>query len=142
MSSEFLHCTLCPKKPNYSDVSHLLTHVGSKGHLANLHSTQVRSHQELDAAHQLAIYNQWFQEHGIAGLLSERMQQKEQKRIDKVANQARLSSTPGKIKPRARKAGKTMQPLLSGPASEAPGPVLKRSASDIAANDSSFLTPR
>lgn len=142
MSSEFLHCTLCPKKPNYSDVSHLLTHVGSKGHLANLHSTQVRSNQELDAAHQLAIYNQWFQEHGIAGLLSERMQQKEQKRIDKVANQARLSSTPGKIKPRVRKVGKTMQPLLSGPASEAPGPVLKRSASDIAANDSSFLTPR
>lgn len=99
MPSELLKCIICPKKPNFSDISHLLTHVGSKGHLAHLHGLQVRSHQELDAAHQLGFYNQWYQEHGMAALLSERLQQKEHKRaVRKAANAARMARTPTNVK--------------------------------------------
>lgn len=105
MPSELLKCTICPKaSTKFSDTSHLLTHVGSKGHLAQLHRLQVKSHQDIGAGQTLAVYNQWFQEHGIAGLLSERMQQKEQKRAEtKAANRARMGTSSSNGKPRARK---------------------------------------
>ena len=77
MASNMLHCSICPRRPNFSDTSHLLTHVGSRGHLAHFHKLQVRSHQEIAAGHQLAAYNLWYQQYGLGPLLSERMQQKE-----------------------------------------------------------------
>lgn len=80
MSSALLKCTICPKRPSFSDVSHLLTHVGSKGHLSHLHKLQVRSHQEIAAGHELAAYDRWYQQHGLGRLLSERMLQKESKK--------------------------------------------------------------
>lgn len=79
MASSLLKCSICPKKPSFSDVSHLLTHVGSKGHLSHLHKLQVRSHQEISAGHELAAYDRWYQQHGLGQLLSERMLQKESK---------------------------------------------------------------
>lgn len=79
-----LRCSICPpRQSEFSDISHLLTHVSSKGHLANLHKLQVRSHQELVAAVQVANYNQWYQEHGLGQLLSERMLTKEAKKAAK-----------------------------------------------------------
>ena len=78
-----LKCSICPKQPTFSDESHLLTHVSSKGHLAHLHKLQVRSHQEVSAGHQLAAYDQWYQQHGLGRLLSDRMLQKEAKRAGK-----------------------------------------------------------
>lgn len=80
MSSVPLHCTICPKRPNFSDISHLLTHVSSKGHLSHLHKLQVRSHQDIDAGQQLTIYNNWYQINGIGQLLSERLFQKQAKK--------------------------------------------------------------
>ena len=80
MSSSLLGCTICPKLPKFSDTSHLLTHVSSKGHLSHLHKLQVRSHQEIAAIQQLAAYDQWYQQHGLGQLLSERMQQKDAKK--------------------------------------------------------------
>jgi hypothetical protein len=80
MASGLLKCSICPKRPSFSDVSHLLTHVGSKGHLSHLHKLQVRSHQELSAGHELAAYDRWYQQHGLGQLLSERMLQKESKK--------------------------------------------------------------
>lgn len=80
MDLDLLVCSICPKKPSFSDTSHLLTHVGSKGHLSHLHKLQVRSHQEIEAGVQLATYNQWYQHHGLAQLLSERMVMKETKK--------------------------------------------------------------
>lgn len=85
MSSTLLSCRICPKQPEFSDVSHLLTHVSSKGHLAHLHKLQVRSHQEIAAGVQLANYNQWYQQHGLGQLLSERMLMKEAKQASKRA---------------------------------------------------------
>jgi len=79
MAVELLSCSVCPKQPSFSDISHLLTHVSSKGHLSHLHELQVRSHQEIAAGVQLAAYNQWYQQHGLGQLLSERMLRKEAK---------------------------------------------------------------
>lgn len=82
-SSTLLKCSICPKKPSFSDVSHLLTHVGSKGHLSHLHKLQVRSHQEIAAGVELAAYDQWYQRHGLGRMLSDRMMQKEVKKGNK-----------------------------------------------------------
>jgi hypothetical protein len=83
MAATLLNCSICPKQPTFSDTSHLLTHVSSKGHLSNLHKLQVRSYQEISAGHQLAAYNQWYQQHDLGHLLSERMVQKESTRATK-----------------------------------------------------------
>lgn len=80
MDLELLNCSICPKQPSFSDTSHLLTHVSSKGHLSHLHKLQVRSHQEIAAGVKLATYNQWYQQHGLGQLLSERMVMKEAKK--------------------------------------------------------------
>lgn len=110
MTSDFLNCTICPKKPSFSDVSHLLTHVGSKGHLAHLHGLQVRSHQESSAAQTLTAYNQWYEDNGLPALLSDRMQQKEQKQADKRAATRRRQVAASKCnKAKARKSN-SMQP--------------------------------
>ena len=77
MAATMLNCSICPKQPTFSDLSHLLTHVSSKRHLSNLHKLQVRSYQEISASHQLSAYNQWYQQHDLGRLLSERMIQKE-----------------------------------------------------------------
>lgn len=89
MALEMLKCSICPKKPYFSDTSHLLTHVSSKGHLSNLHKLQVRSHQEMEAGVELAGYNQWYQQFGLGQLLSERLQQKETRQANKRRATAR-----------------------------------------------------
>lgn len=89
MDLELLNCSICPKQPSFSDTSHLLTHVSSKGHLSHLHKLQVRSHQEITAGVQLATYNQWYQQHGLGQLLSERMIMKEAKKAGRRKNAAR-----------------------------------------------------
>ena len=80
MSSALLRCTICPKTPTFSDTSHLLTHVSSKGHLSHLHKLQVLSHQEVEAGQKLAIYNAWYHTNSIGHLLSERLLQKQSKK--------------------------------------------------------------
>ncbi|KIV94402.1 hypothetical protein PV10_02171 [Exophiala mesophila] len=89
----WLTCTICPKLPSFSDTSHLLTHVRSKGHLSHLHKLQVRSHQEIAAGAQLAIYNQWYQDNGLGQLLSERMVMKEAKQAGRRAEAMRRGAT-------------------------------------------------
>ncbi|EXJ65492.1 hypothetical protein A1O7_01833 [Cladophialophora yegresii CBS 114405] len=89
MAQALLNCSICPKQPSFSDTSHLLTHVSSKGHLAEWHKLQVRSFQDIAAAVALANYNQWCQQHDIDRLLSERMQMKE----DKQARKRRTTTT-------------------------------------------------
>ncbi|MCJ1431820.1 hypothetical protein MMC27_001175 [Xylographa pallens] len=79
MASFVLHCTICPKRPDFSDLSHLLTHVGSKGHLSHYFKAQVRSRQEQAVRDQLLTYDQWYQRNQIEKLLSQRMILKESK---------------------------------------------------------------
>jgi hypothetical protein len=79
-SSIPLHCNICPKKPNFSDVSHLLTHISSKGHLSNYYKAKVRSTQEDDARRLVQAYDRWYAEWNVEELMSERMNQKDQRR--------------------------------------------------------------
>lgn len=89
MAQDLLNCTICPKQPTFSDTSHLLTHVSSKGHLSEWHKLQVRSFQDIAAGVALANYSLWCQQHDIDRLLSERMQMKE----DKQARKRRATNT-------------------------------------------------
>ncbi|KAL9113727.1 MAG: hypothetical protein Q9227_002172 [Pyrenula ochraceoflavens] len=100
MSSSLLNCTICPKNPNFSDISHLLTHVSSKGHLSHLHKLQVLSHQEPTAGQRLAIYNSWYHNNGIGHLLSERLLQKQSK---KSKSRARSFPATAALQPRRPK---------------------------------------
>ena len=92
-----LMCSICPTKPSFSDVSHLLTHVGSKGHLANLHKIQIQSQYDKTAGDKLTTYNDWYMLHGLATQLSIRQVQKEAKKASKHANKARIKAEVGKV---------------------------------------------
>ena len=93
-----LRCNICPKTPKFSDVSHLLTHVSSKGHLSHYFKLQVRSHQEPEASQMLLAYDRWYQDNNLAELLSERMLSKESR---KSRSHSRLSSVPNVSTPAA-----------------------------------------
>ncbi|OJJ42928.1 hypothetical protein ASPZODRAFT_104204 [Penicilliopsis zonata CBS 506.65] len=77
MDPASLLCSICPKQPQFSDVSHLLTHVSSKAHLSHYFKLQVRSHQEPGAGDLLNEYDRWYKFNDIARLLSNRMTSKE-----------------------------------------------------------------
>ncbi len=85
-----LLCNICPKKPNFSDVSHLLTHVSSKAHLSHYYKVRVRGGTEPDARQQVAIYDRWYEEYGLEHLMSQRMHFKDRKtaRSGKKSTQA------------------------------------------------------
>jgi hypothetical protein len=86
-----LRCSLCPKNPTFSDVSHLLTHISSKSHLAHRFKLQIRSQSQPDAKTQLEDFDFWYQDNNLDTLLSERLAAKEQKKSAKE-RRARTSS--------------------------------------------------
>jgi hypothetical protein len=53
-----LFCTVCPEAPRFSDVSHLLTHIASKGHLHHETQTKLKAHQDIGAAVKLQSYEE------------------------------------------------------------------------------------
>lgn len=75
-----LHCNICPKRPNFSDVSHLLTHVASKGHLSNYYKVKVRATNEEASRRLIESYDRWYSECNVEELMSERMSQKDKRR--------------------------------------------------------------
>ncbi|KAF4581005.1 geranylgeranyltransferase beta subunit [Ophiocordyceps camponoti-floridani] len=79
-----LLCTVCPDAPRFSDVSHLLTHIASKGHLHHETQTRLKSHQDLTAHVVLGQYEQWYKDNGIEALLVERMRAKQLKEAAKT----------------------------------------------------------
>ena len=101
-SSIQLLCSLCPKNPTFSDVSHLLTHISSKSHLAHRFKLQIRSQSEPEAKTQLEDFDLWYQDNNLDTLLSERLAAKEQKKSAKE-KRARTSSnvSAGVSSPRA-----------------------------------------
>jgi len=92
-----LHCTLCPKNPKFSDVSHLLTHISSKSHLANRFKLQIRAQTEIAAQQQLDNFDRWYTGNGLDVMLSERMASKEHKKSAKE-KKARISNEVRRIK--------------------------------------------
>lgn len=114
MASVPLHCNICPKHPDFSDISHLLTHVGSKGHLSHYFKAQVRSRQESAVRHQLDVYDQWYAQYQIETLLSQRMQLKETKDSQSKPRAARktapVSSRSASAPKKSRRIPTTPQP--------------------------------
>ena len=130
MTSVPLCCNICPKHPDFSDISHLLTHVGSKGHLSHYFKAQVRSRQEPLVRQRLEDYDRWYAQHQIERLLSQRMMLKETKDIQtkpKTARKtARASTVAGNVAKKPRRSrissqrppyganvDETIDPLLS-----------------------------
>ena len=74
-----LHCNICPKKPDFSDTSHLLTHVSSKQHLSNEFRMKLRASSDMNARREMEAYEQWYNQWNLAELLNERMSQKEKR---------------------------------------------------------------
>lgn len=74
-----LLCTVCPETPRFSDVSHLLTHIASKGHLHHETQTRLKSHQDIAATVALQQYEHWYKDNGIEALLVDRMRAKQLK---------------------------------------------------------------
>ena len=68
-----LKCDICPKKPRFSDVSHLLTHISSKTHLSNHFKTKLALNTDVEARRLIEDYDQWYAEWSIQDLLTERM---------------------------------------------------------------------
>lgn len=92
-----LFCTVCPNTPHFSDVSHLLTHIASKGHLHHEVQTRLRSHQDLAAAVALQQYDQWYQQNGIETLLVERLRAKQVKEAARNKRNRALSNAAASV---------------------------------------------
>ncbi|KAL8928189.1 MAG: hypothetical protein Q9208_001899 [Pyrenodesmia sp. 3 TL-2023] len=117
MASVPLQCHICPKQPTFSDISHLLTHVGSKGHLSHYFKAQVRAPQNSAVRQQLDTYEQWYKDYHIEKLLSQRMILKDSKKangVSRAAKTERSASTKSSKIPKAssqkREQAKTLQP--------------------------------
>ncbi|KAL1975890.1 hypothetical protein VTN31DRAFT_4282 [Thermomyces dupontii] len=72
MDPSHLRCIICPKQPRFTDVSHLLTHVASKAHLANYFKFEVRSREDHHARAVLAQYDHWYRVNNLAKQLADR----------------------------------------------------------------------
>ena len=68
-----LHCNICPKKPSFSDVSHLLTHIASKGHLSHYYKLKVRSGADEASRKLIETYDRWYHQWDVQGLMAQRM---------------------------------------------------------------------
>lgn len=107
MTSIPLLCNICPKEPEFSDISHLLTHVASKGHLAQELKAKVRSRQDASFREKLDTYDHWYEKYQIEKLLSQRLILKESKdtsrRVKRSVNSPPADSAK-KVKPRKKRA--------------------------------------
>jgi hypothetical protein len=84
-----LHCDVCPKQPDFSDLSHLLTHLGSKGHLSAVYKVEVKG--DVASREIIRQYRQWYADYNLDELMRERMSQKEKKK-GTAGNAARRTS--------------------------------------------------
>lgn len=86
-----LLCTICPKKPKFSDTSHLLTHLNSKGHLANCQQVDLRAQSDPAYRQIKNGYDAWYSENNLLSLLTERQVAKDQKDAKKDASKRKRS---------------------------------------------------
>lgn len=85
-------CNVCPKKPTFSDLSHLLTHVASKGHLSNRFKMGINARQDATAHQIYTDYENWEKTHGIQDLMRDRLNQKEKKKGNVAASRRSSAS--------------------------------------------------
>ncbi|TGJ85869.1 hypothetical protein E0Z10_g2879 [Xylaria hypoxylon] len=83
-----LVCFICPKNSHFSDLSHLLTHISSKGHLHNMFQLNLSRDVDANAELALAEFESWYKQNDISALLRARKTAREQR-----DNQQRRSQT-------------------------------------------------
>ncbi|KAJ5952003.1 uncharacterized protein N7479_010416 [Penicillium vulpinum] len=93
MDETTLMCSICPGEPQFSDVSHLLTHAASKAHLANHFKLKLRT-DDSNSIELLKQYDDWFEANGFAKQLAARMAKKEIRK--KRTSDGELSSNAAK----------------------------------------------
>jgi hypothetical protein len=91
-----LICTICPKNSKFSDISHLLTHVSSKGHLHNQFQLTILKDSDPEARRVLQTYEDWFRVHNIATLIRDRMTTRDQKRVLQRGSQFKRAGSCGR----------------------------------------------
>lgn len=74
-----LTCNICAKKPDFSDVSHLLTHIASKGHLSSYFKMKVNGTRDAECQRLVEEYDEWYAEWSLDDLMRERMSQKDKR---------------------------------------------------------------
>jgi hypothetical protein len=89
-----LQCLLCIKNPKFSDVSHLLTHISSKSHLAARFKLEIQAQSDGGARSKLDDFNFWYRASNIDALLADRMAAKEHKKTKKSRKLTESSSIP------------------------------------------------
>lgn len=80
MDASGRQCVICPTKPVFSDVSHLLTHLLSKGHLSQKNQLEFRQKAGTNnaaATALLAAYDNWYSANNLDPLLAERQAAKD-----------------------------------------------------------------
>ncbi|GAM82478.1 hypothetical protein ANO11243_004580 [Dothideomycetidae sp. 11243] len=102
------------------DVSHLLTHIASKGHLSTYYKIKVQSSTEDEARNLIEEYDTWYATWRIESLMSERMKAKESRRQQRALQCAVPASASGVNEPPLLPStedfnfGDSMDPLLEG----------------------------
>ncbi|KAK3068520.1 hypothetical protein LTR53_013846 [Teratosphaeriaceae sp. CCFEE 6253] len=74
-----LECRLCPKKPDFSDVSHLLTHVASKAHLSRYYQMKVKGSADDQVRRLVDDYDDWYERYSIDDLMRDRLNSKDKR---------------------------------------------------------------
>ena len=111
---DMLRCFICESKGSnemkFSDVSHLITHVNSKGHLISKNNLETLALGIPQAKETLADFLEWEERHGIKKLSYDRMtnkaladQAEQDERQDKQAKE--LQHERGRAKSRGGQAG-------------------------------------
>ncbi|KAF1953946.1 hypothetical protein CC80DRAFT_595490 [Byssothecium circinans] len=112
-----LLCTICPKRPKFSDVSHLLTHIASKGHLSHYYKEKVRASNDDASRRLIDAYDRWYTEWNVEELMSDRMSQKDKRRARTTRPAVRATPAPRIEAPVPRHArsrgGTLLDPRLS-----------------------------
>ncbi|KAI0540011.1 hypothetical protein GGR58DRAFT_523510 [Xylaria digitata] len=74
-----LVCFICPKNSHFSDLSHLLTHISSKGHLHNMFQLTLSREVDENAELSLTEFESWYKQNNISALLRARKTAREQR---------------------------------------------------------------
>lgn len=72
-----LICSICPKASRFSDISHLLTHLSSKGHIHHHWVLKLKRSFDREVAQSLSIFDEWYNSNGIEALLCARISSKD-----------------------------------------------------------------
>ncbi|KAK5624703.1 hypothetical protein RRF57_000419 [Xylaria bambusicola] len=83
-----LTCFICPNNSQFSDLSHLLTHISSKGHLHNMFQLNLSREVDMSADVALTEFDRWYKQNNISALLRARKSAREKRDNQQRRSQA------------------------------------------------------